>query len=200
MTSSPSGAATPATPAAPAAASVPKPEPYGISPAVTLGLFAAWALHDAEEVAFGPRWIRENVPALRKRFPHVPESVWQFMETFDDREFRAAVGVMAVIVAAAAASGHRTGGRSAFFQGALNGFGLHGVMHLAQAAAARGYTPGSATSPVIVIPFTLWARGRLRRAGLLRPVSVRDAVGGAAVAGAATVVSHAVARKLIRMS
>lgn len=194
MTFSPSGAA------APAAASAPEPAPYGISPAVTLGLFAAWALHDAEEVAFGPRWIRENVPALRKRFPQVPDSVWQFMETFDDREFRAAVGVMAVIVAAAAASGHRTGGRSAFFQGALNGFGLHGVMHLAQAAAARGYTPGSATSPVIVIPFTLWARARLRRAGLLRPVSVRDAVSGAAVAGAATVVSHAVARTLIRMS
>ncbi|MFJ9854327.1 HXXEE domain-containing protein [Streptomyces sp. NPDC101150] len=173
------------------------PAAPGISPAVTLGLFAAWALHDAEEVTFGPRWIRENVPVLRKRFPQVPESVWEFMKTFDEREFRAAVGVMAVIVAAAAVDGQRTGGRSAFYQGALDGFGLHGVMHLAQAAAVRGYTPGSATSPVLVIPFTLWARGRLRRAGLLRPMTVRGAVSGVAVAGAATVVSHAVARRVI---
>ncbi|ARF59763.1 HXXEE domain-containing protein [Streptomyces gilvosporeus] len=171
--------------------------PYGVSPAVTLGLFAAWALHDAEEVAFGPRWIRENVPVLRRRFPQLPESVWEFMGSFDDREFRAAVGVMAVIVAGAAVSGQRSGGRSAFFQSTLDGFGLHGLLHLAQAAAVRGYTPGSATSPVLVLPFTLWARGRLRRAGVLRPLSVRGAVAGAAAAGAATVVSHTVARILI---
>ncbi|GGU45463.1 membrane protein [Streptomyces albospinus] len=170
----------------------------GIAPAVTLGLFAAWALHDAEEVAFGPRWVRENVPALRKRFPRVPERVWQAMEGVTEREFAAAVGVMAVIVAAAAVRGHRTGGRSAFFQSTLDGFGLHGLMHLAQAAATRGYTPGSATSPVLVIPFTLWARGRLRRAGRLRPTTVASAVRGVAAAGAATVVSHGVARRLVR--
>ncbi|MGD3108032.1 HXXEE domain-containing protein [Streptomyces sp. YGL11-2] len=170
----------------------------GVAPAVTLGLFAAWALHDAEEVAFGPRWVRENVPALRKRFPRVPERAWRALEGVTEREFAAAVGVMGAIVAAAAVRGHRTGGRSAFFQSTLDGFGLHGLLHLAQAAATRGYTPGSATSPVIVIPFTLWARGRLRRAGRLRPATAGSAVRGVAVAGAATVVSHAVARRLVR--
>ncbi len=45
---------------------------------------------------------------------------------------------------------------------------------LAQAAAVRGYTPGPATTPLVVLPFTLWARaGRLRRAGLLRPTPPR---------------------------
>jgi hypothetical protein len=172
------------------------PSSHEMSPLVSLGLFAAWALHDAEEVAFGPRWIRENVPALRSRFPRVPERVWQAMESVDEREFAVAVGVMGLVVAAASAEGLRTGGRSAFFQGALDGFGLHGLVHLAQAAAARGYTPGSATSPVIVIPFALWARGRLRRAGIRTPVTVRRTLGGLAVAGAATVVSHAVARRV----
>lgn len=70
--------------------------------AVAYGLFVAWLLHDAEELATGPRWIRENVPVLRKRFPGVPERLWRTMESVDEREFAVAVGVMGAIVASAA--------------------------------------------------------------------------------------------------
>lgn len=128
--------------------------------AVTLGLLAAWTVHDLEEVATVARWTRTRVPVLRERHPRVPDRVWRSMEAVDGREFATAVGVMAVVVAAASADGHRTGGRSAFYQASLNGFGLHGLVHLAQAAATRGYTPGVVTSPLLVVPFTLWARGR----------------------------------------
>jgi hypothetical protein len=123
--------------------------------------------------------------------------VWRRATAIDEREFATAVGGMAAIVAAASVAGHVTGGRSALFQSALNGFGLHGLVHLAQAAAVRGYTPGSVTSPLLVIPFTLWARGRLRRAGVLRPARPRDLALGLALAGAATVASHAVARSVL---
>ncbi|GGY54440.1 HXXEE domain-containing protein [Streptomyces tanashiensis] len=167
-----------------------------VNPLATYGLFLAWAVHDAEELAFGPRWLRENLPGLRERFPGVPEAVWRAAEGVDEREFAAAVGVMAVIVGAAAAAGARSGGRSSFYQGALAGFGLHGLVHLAQAAAVRDVTPGSVTSPLVVIPFSLWARGRLRRAGVLRPVRLGGVVTGLAVAAGATVVSHAVGRRL----
>ncbi|MFF9194806.1 HXXEE domain-containing protein [Streptomyces sp. NPDC014779] len=168
----------------------------GINSAVTYGLFAAWALHDAEEVVYGPRWMREHLPELKERFPGVPERVWRALGSVDEREFRAAVAVMAVIVGSAAVAGARSGGRSAFYQGALNGFGLHGLVHLAQAAVVRGVTPGSVTSPLLVVPFTLWARGRLRRAGVLRPARGRDVAAGLALAAGATAVSHAVARTL----
>ncbi|GGQ29501.1 HXXEE domain-containing protein [Streptomyces roseolilacinus] len=164
--------------------------------AVTYGLFAAWALHDIEELAFGPRWLRTHLPALRERFPGVPDRVWEAAAAVDEREFAVAVGAMGVIVAAASAAGARTGGRSGFYQGALTGFGLHGLVHMAQAAAVRGYTPGSVTSPLIVVPFTLWARGRLRRAGVLRPARARDAVAGLALATASVILSHAVARRI----
>ncbi|MFI1976150.1 HXXEE domain-containing protein [Streptomyces wedmorensis] len=166
------------------------------NPLVTHGLFLAWAVHDAEELAFGPRWLRENLPGLRERFPGVPEAVWRAAEGVDDREFALAVGAMAVIVGAASVAGARSGGRSAFYQGAVNGFGLHGLVHLAQAAAVRGVTPGSVTSPLVVVPFSLWARGRLRRAGVLRPAGLGGVVAGLAVAAGATVASHAVARRL----
>lgn len=166
--------------------------------AVTLGLLGAWALHDVEELATVPRWLRENVPVLRERFPAVPERAWQRAETVDAHEFAVAVGLMAVIVATASGAGALTGGRSGLYQGALDGFGLHGIVHLAQAGAVRGYTPGSVTSALVVVPFTLWARGRLRRAGVLRPTRPRDLAIGLAAAGAATVVSHAVARRVLR--
>ncbi|MFF0559251.1 HXXEE domain-containing protein [Streptomyces sp. NPDC004266] len=166
------------------------------NPLVTYGLFLAWAAHDAEELARGPRRLRENLPELRERFPGVPERVWKAVESVDEREFATAVGVMALIVGAAAVAGARSGGRSAFYQGAVNGFGLHGLVHLAQAAAVRDVTPGAATSPLVVIPFSLWARGRLRRAGVLRPFRLGGVVTGLAVAAGATVVSHAVGRRV----
>ncbi|QNS03832.1 HXXEE domain-containing protein [Streptomyces xanthii] len=169
-----------------------------VSAAVTLGLFAAWALHDTEELVAGPRWVRENVPVLRERWPGVPDGVWRAVEGVDEREFGVAVGVMAGIVGAGAVAGWASGGRSAAYQAMLNGFGLHGLVHMGQALAVRGYTPGVATSPTLVVPFAVWARGRLKRAGVLRAGRGWDAVAGLAWAGAATVVSHGVARRVVR--
>ncbi|MFA3876817.1 HXXEE domain-containing protein [Streptomyces sp. MMCC 100] len=168
----------------------------GVDGAVTLGLLAAWALHDLEELATVPGWWRRNLPALRERYPAVPEAVWRRAGSVDGREFAVAVGAMAAVVAAASVAGRLTGGRSATYQTALNAFGLHGLVHLAQAGLVRGCPPGSATSPLIVLPFTLWARRRLRRAGVLRAPRPRDLAVGLGFAGAATVAAHAVARRL----
>ncbi|MGW0770532.1 HXXEE domain-containing protein [Streptomyces sp. NPDC002676] len=173
-------------------------KPNDIGPSVTFGLLAAWALHDSEEVAMVPRWVRTHTPELRRSFPRVPETVWRRLESVDAREFSTAVVAMAVVVAACAAEGHRTGGRSAVYQTALNAFGLHGLVHLAQAAVVRGYTPGSATTPLVVLPFTAWARGRLRRAGVLSPARPADAVQGLAFAAAAAVGTHALAQRVLR--
>ncbi|MFD5750597.1 HXXEE domain-containing protein [Streptomyces sp. NPDC127033] len=168
-----------------------------VSAAVTLGLLAAWMVHDAEELATGPGWIRANLPALRERFPAAPERLWHALGSVDEHEFAVAVGVMGTIATAAAVTGRRTGGRSGFHRGALDGFGLHGLVHIAQAVAVRGYTPGSVTSPLLVVPFTLWARGRLRRAGILRPTRARDVAAGLVLAAGATVFSHSVARRVV---
>ncbi|GAA0691429.1 hypothetical protein GCM10009536_24060 [Streptomyces thermocarboxydus] len=101
--------------------------------AVTWGLLGAWAVHDLEELATVPWWLRRNVPELRKRFPQVPEGVWRRAESMGAAEFAAAVGVTGAVVGTASAAGRLSGGRSGFYQGALTGFGLHGVVHMAQA-------------------------------------------------------------------
>ncbi|MBQ0830893.1 HXXEE domain-containing protein [Streptomyces tagetis] len=164
--------------------------------AVTWGLVAAWALHDAEELATVAAWVRRNAPVLRERYPAVPEAVWRRVESVDRREFAVAVALVGLYVVAAGAAGRASGGSSAFYQSVLYGFGLHGLVHMGQAAALRRYTPGSVTSPLVVVPFTLWARGRLRRAGVSRPTRPRDLVIALGGAGAVALAAHAVAQSL----
>ncbi|MFC3997983.1 HXXEE domain-containing protein [Nocardiopsis sediminis] len=169
----------PRTSAAPGTAPLPA--------AATWGLLAAWALHDAEELITMPGWARRARPRLEAAFPAVPGGVWDRLDV-SRTHAATAIGLMGVVMAAAAADGARTGGRSPFYQAALAGFGLHTVTHLAQSALTRGYTPGVVTAPVIAAPFSLWAWGRLRRAGvptaapgtgslLLMPVALGSAHG-----------------------
>ncbi|MEU0570066.1 HXXEE domain-containing protein [Nonomuraea sp. NPDC005983] len=129
---------------------------------VTWGLLAAWAVHDAEELATMARWTRTARPRLEQRYPTVP---WERFE-LSQKQVNVALGLMAGVMAGASALGARSGGRSPLFQSVLAAFGVHGAVHLAQAAVWRGYTPGVLTAPVVVIPFSVWAWRRLKAAGV----------------------------------
>ncbi|GAA3209617.1 HXXEE domain-containing protein [Nonomuraea helvata] len=156
---------------------------------VTWGLLAAWAVHDAEELATMAGWTRE----ARERWPWVPE--------VSQRHVNVAIGLMGGVMAGAAALGARTGGRSPVFQAALLGFGAHGVAHLAQAAVARRYTPGVVTAPVVVIPFSVWAWRRLRADGVPVRAGAAARPGVAAfplVVGGVHVLAHALTRPRAR--
>ncbi|MFJ9338964.1 HXXEE domain-containing protein [Streptomyces sp. NPDC101733] len=159
----------------------------------TSGLLAAWTVHDLEEVATTARWSRTRVPPPRARHPGLPDRMRRGVTDVDGREFATAVALTGVLVTAAAADGYRTEGRSRFFQSAVDGFGPHGFVHLARAAATRGYTPGAVSSPLVVVPFAPWARARPRRAGVLRPARVRDVAAGLALAAVATAGAYAAA-------
>lgn len=143
----------------------------------TTGLFAAWAAHDLEELATMSATSRVLITRLPGWLP-VPASAREHGLT---RGY-VACGVAAVglVVAAAAVDGYRTQGRSAFYQNALLGFGLHGLGHLGTSLLARGYASGAATSPAIVLPFWLWATRALSRAGVPDRRSVPAAIGLAA--------------------
>ncbi len=157
--------------------------------AVAWGLLGAWAVHDAEELATMARWTRAARPRLEERLPGVP---WERLEV-SQRHVNVAIGLMGGVVAGAAALGARTGGRGAVFQAALAGFGAHGVMHLAQAALFRGYTPGVATAPLVVLPYSVWAWRRLRASG----VPVRPGYGGVLALPLVLAGVHALAHTLV---
>ncbi|GAA0953705.1 HXXEE domain-containing protein [Nonomuraea longicatena] len=130
-------------------------ETGGVPATVTWGLLAAWMVHDAEEVATMAPWLRK---ARQERFPWLPE--------VSQKQVNVAIGLMGGLIAAACADGARTGGRSPLFQSVLAGFGVHGLVHLGQAAAVRGYTPGAVTAPLVVLPFSVWAWRRLKAEGV----------------------------------
>jgi len=131
----------------------------------TWGLLGAWALHDLEELVMIPGWSRRARPRLERALPWVPSRVWDTLDVPPGHS-ATAIGLMGLVVAAAAADGARTNGRSGFYQTTLIGFGLHSLTHVAQSVATRGYTPGVVTAPLVVAPFSLWAWRRLRRSGV----------------------------------
>jgi len=109
----------------------------------------------------------DNSRILMTRLPGwlpVPASVRD--QGFTNRYVASAVAAVGLVVAAVAVRGHRTQGRSAFYQNALLGFGLHGLGHIGMRLLTRGYVSGVATSPIIVIPFWLWATRALNQAGV----------------------------------
>jgi hypothetical protein len=126
--------------------------------AATAGLFAAWAVHDVEEVFTLQETSRQLCARLPESVP-VPDA-WR-EHGLPRRQVLTGISVMGVVMAAAAADGYRTGGRSALYQTALLGFGLHGLGHLAMAAGLRGYASGAVTSATVVIPYWVAATRRL---------------------------------------
>lgn len=143
-----------------------------MSPAVTWGLLAAWAVHDAEEWLTMSGWTVRAAERAQRQFPRVSPRLWSLVRM---SRLRVTVAVLSVgvLIAVAAGAGAGTDGRSALYQAVLIGFGLHSVVHLGQSVAYRGYTPGVVTAIVVVAPFSWWAWHRLRQAG------VADAGGGA---------------------
>ncbi|GAA3778397.1 HXXEE domain-containing protein [Streptomyces phyllanthi] len=164
------------------------------------GLLIAFAVHDAEELATMSRWSEKRFERLRARHPGLPPRLLSAVR-MSPGHAATAIGIMGAVVAAAAADGARTGGRSGFYQTVLAGFGLHTLTHLGQSALARGYTPGVATAPLVVAPFSCWAWSRLRRAGVLQDTDARSAATTALLFPAVILGAHAGAygaRRLVR--
>jgi hypothetical protein len=149
---------------------------------VALTFPLAFLLHDLEELLGTPHWQRTGPALLRRRFPRLPPRAVD-LAVPDTRQMAIAIGVVAGGVAAAsgwalaelarARDAAATDGAApepgvgvGLLRSAVTAFGLHAVSHLASAAAVRGYTPGVATTPVVVVPWSLWAWRTLRASGL----------------------------------
>ena len=144
----------------------------------TAGLFVAWMVNDLEELAT----MSANSRALARRLPDwVPAPASVRRTGLTQRYVATGVAAVGLVVAAATVRGYRTQGRSAFYQNALLGFGLHGLGHIGISLLVRGYTSGVATAPTVVVPFWLWATRALQQVGVPKRRSVPPAL--ALVAG-----------------
>jgi hypothetical protein len=150
------------------------------------GLLIAWAVHDAEELATMAGWVERERPRLERLYPWIR---WDLLQV-SQRHVTIAIGLMGLVMAAACAGGTR----SRFFQTALAGFGVHGVVHLLQGLLTRGYTPGLLTAPTVVLPYSIWAWRRLKAEGV--PLSAGSGLAGVALFVAAVGGVHGIARLL----
>lgn len=151
----------------------------------TLGLLAAWLVHDLEELPTMAPWTRR----MARRLP--------WAQPMSQAHVNVGIALMGVVVAAAAVAGARSGGRSGFYQSALAGFGWHAGGHVLSAVALREYTPGLVTAPLLVAPFSLWAWRRLGAAGVPRD-GRRATARGALLTAASLLVAHTTAAILTR--
>ncbi|WP_405057220.1 HXXEE domain-containing protein [Kribbella sp. NBC_01505] len=169
---------------------------------VAWGLLAAWIIHDLEELVTMSRWSHQApaqlAEALDRISPVDAQSTSLRAAAAAERalpmsatEAATAIGLTGLAMAAASAAGAATGGRSKFFQASLVGFGLHAGTHIAQSVALRRYTPGLVTTPLVVIPYSVWAWRQLKRAGV--PIAPSDRRLNLALA-AVVPLSHAIAR------
>jgi hypothetical protein len=135
-------------------------------------------VNDLEELAT----MSANSRALARRLPDwVPAPASVRRTGLTQRYVATGVAAVGLVVAAATVRGYRTQGRSAFYQNALLGFGLHGLGHIGISLLVRGYTSGVATAPTVVVPFWLWATRALQQVGVPKRRSVPPAL--ALVAG-----------------
>ena len=125
----------------------------------TGGLFFSWLAHDLEELATMPGWTH---PALDK-IPFLPDDIRR--NGCSREHVYLGIGLMGGLMAAASIDGYRTRGRSFLYQAVLYGYGMHTFSHLATAALARRYTPGSATALPIVLPFWIFEADTARPRG-----------------------------------
>ncbi len=131
----------------------------------------------------GKEELLTYVPTLRETADSAPTPVWlaDRVRTIDQRHINVGSAMMAGLCTTAVADGIRTRGRGRLYQDFQWVFGLHGFGHILVSAAAKKYTTGSVSSPLVVIPQLLFAVHALHTAGVprtVRPVRAVGIVGG----------------------
>jgi Protein of unknown function with HXXEE motif len=164
--------------------------------AVVLTFPIAFALHDLEELLTAAAWGRRAPGVIRRRWPHAPDRVAE-LAAVTGPQMAVAIGVVASGVAAATRSGWRhVDGDLGVLPAAVAAYTGHGATHLLQSALLRGYTPGVATVPLVIAPYSWWAWRTLRRAGLPRSPAARrrEALLGSVLAVALVAMGQAAGR------
>jgi len=160
----------------------------------------AFAVHDLEEVFAAPRWSQTAAARLTQRHPPLGRSLARLLPV-SKTEMGLAVGVVAVAVGGVTVASLRNlDGDLRLFQAALAAISAHSLSHVGASALFRGYTPGVATVPTVIVPYSLWAWSRLHRAGVVRDREdvLRMSATRAALALPVALFGHVLARFVVR--
>jgi hypothetical protein len=133
----------------------------------SIGLFAAWAYHDLEEL-FTMRETSRVVAARVPSWVPIPDDVRQ--DGLSQQHVNLGISLMGAYIAAVSAVGVGSRGRSRLFRGVLLAFGLHGFGHIGEGLSDRDGTAPWAAATILLIPtvhvVTRLLLGRKRRAAM----------------------------------
>jgi hypothetical protein len=176
-----------------------QPLPPGVR-RLMLSFPLAWALHDLEEVLTMGAWSGRTAERIRERFPWIPRPLVEAVDT-TPAQAAVAVGVIGGIVTWSSVRALRARSvDTGLFLPALAAYTGHAFTHLAESAAAGGYTPGVITCPVVVLPYSAWAWRTLRHAGLAdRQRVLRAARRGMALTLPSILGAQGLARLLVKV-
>lgn len=170
-------------------------------PAVLWLLFGSWAVHDAEELLFGPGWLARHevrLATLAARSATADRLV-NVLER-DRRVLAVAIGLIGLFVLAATVLGlsDPNGLGMLAYVTVLGGYALHVGIHLAQSVAVRGYAPGVATGVLVVLPACATLYGVLLASGYVSAaVATGTAVLGLAIVVPTALAAHRVGRAAV---
>ena len=117
---------------------------------------------------------------------------------FTKRQLTFAIACVGVVILAMSLLGVRTQGRSKVFQAGVATLHAHVAGHAAGTIAMRGYSSGVVTALLVNLPYSIWARRQMRRAGILWEGSapyIKGIAGFAPVFAAIMVISRTLIRK-----
>lgn len=146
-----------------------------------LSLFAAWALHDAEEAL--------TFPATADHLAGLSGIESLRMST---RQSLAAIGLVGAFVATAGIRGMQTRGDSSLYRYTVAGLEAHVLTHLLSTVLLRRYTAGVITAVPVMWPGAALARRELAELG--HPLTGTSRIRGSALMGAVAVAAQLTVR------
>ena len=132
---------------------------------------AAFLVHDIEELRTAPSWViahHSQLAAFVQRIGLAATVVDRLPTSLP--ALAGGVGILLVLFIGITWGATHARGRGPWqfaYAALLGGFYVHGFTHLGQALYFAGYTPGSVTAALVVIPVSLYLYTRLIRARLL---------------------------------
>jgi hypothetical protein len=125
-------------------------------------------IHDFEEVIMFKPWVHKNAAFMKKRFPRLAARMLPHMEGLSTSSFALAVAVMFLIVSAVTLASVELG-LYYLWAGAVIGYFVHLIVHVAQFLVVRRYVPVVVTS-LITAPYCVWALAVINGRHPLPPV------------------------------
>ncbi|MFC7685853.1 HXXEE domain-containing protein [Ureibacillus sp. GCM10028918] len=159
--------------------------------------------HDFEEIIFAEKWIQKNSSLLYKKLPKKVAAGIINQLSMSTAQFSVAVLIIFLFVSSSTIMANqylheKPFGSIAFFAVVTLTFFLHAFMHIGQSIFLRTYTPGSFTSVILLIPYSLLLYGTLLKYDIITWKLIFICLPFILLLVPVLLIAHSIGKKIIR--